>query len=432
MRMFRARAFGTVCLVLALLVATQPAAVAMSPAIAQSQPDFSLEVKYGVLVGLTGDAATGGQAWNQAVKVGIDYINQTLQQNGYSDQLKATLVDSQDSEGNAQRGVEAAQKLVSIDNVDVVVGDLFSSVTSAVAPSVIVPNKVLEFTGGTNPSLTKLNPPDGPTLLWQPVAADDLQGRVLAKLMADAFGTSATVNIGVRNDAYGTGLSDVFKNAWMAQGGTVGKVVTYNPTQPTFDTEAQQLVDGNPDAWLFTDFCQTFAKLVGPLQRTGKWDGARTWGGDALTNCGTSVPDAAIPGMRSVQANASAGSSFGDYQNLFVANAQTGVTFSAFTAEAFDSVFIAFLGAVAAKSSDPSAISAKIAEITNPPGTDYTFLQLNDAIQALLAGQQIHFNGATGPLNFEPTGRVTATAYDVWQVAPDKSASIAKTVNFTP
>jgi ABC-type branched-subunit amino acid transport system substrate-binding protein len=430
--MFRPRNIAALCLALAMLVSTQPAAVAKAPATAQAQPDFSLDVKYGVLVGLTGDAATGGQAWNQAAKIAVDYINQNLQQNGYSDQFKATLVDSQDSEGNAQRGVEAAQKLVSIDDVDVVVGDLFSSVTSAVAPSVIIPNGVLEFTGGTNPSLTQLNPAGSPTLLWQPVAADDLQGRVLAKLMGDAFGTSATVNIGVRNDAYGTGLSDVFKNAWTAQGGTVGKVVTYNPAQPTFDTEAQQLVDGNPDAWLFTDFCQTFAKLVGPLQRTGKWDGARTWGGDALTNCGVSVPDAAVPGMRSVQANSSAGSSFADYQNLFVANAQTGVTFSAFTAEAFDSVFIAFLGAVAARSSDPAAISARIADITNPPGQDYTFLQLNDAIQALLAGQQIHFNGATGPLNFSPGGRVTATAYDVWQVAGDKSAAIAQTVNFTP
>ena len=430
--MFRPQAIGAVCFALALLVSAQPTAAAKPTVTGQIQPDFSVEVKYGVLVGLTGDAAAGGQAWDQAVRVAVDYINQTLQQNGYSNQLAATLVDSQDSEGNAQRGVEAAQKLVSIDNVNVVVGDLFSSVTSAVAPAVIIPNNVLEFTGGTNPSLTQLNPAGGPTLLWQPVAADDLQGRVLAKLMGDAFGTSATVNIGVRNDAYGTGLSDVFKTAWTAQGGTVGKVVTYNPTQPTFDTEAQQLVDGNPDAWLLTDFCQTFAKLVGPLQRTGKWDGARTWGGDALTNCGTSVPDAAIPGMRSVQANASAGSSFADYQQLFQANAQTGVTFSAFTAEAFDSVFIAFLGAVAARSSDPAAISAKITDITNPPGQDYTFLQLNDAIQALLAGQQIHFNGASGALNFAPGGRVTATAYDVWQVAPDKSASIAQTVNFAP
>ncbi len=224
--MFRPRAIGAICVAFALALSAQPTAAAKPTVTGQVQPDFSLEVKYGVLVGLTGDAATGGQAWNQAVKVAVDYINQTLQQNGYSEQFKATLVDSQDSEGNGQRGVEAAQKLVSIDNVDVVVGDLFSSVTSAVAPSVIIPNRVLEFTGGTNPVLTQLNPAGGPRLLWQPVAADDLQGRVLAKLLGSAFGTSTTVNIGVRNDAYGTGLSDVFKNAWLAQGGTVGKVVS--------------------------------------------------------------------------------------------------------------------------------------------------------------------------------------------------------------
>src|SRR5215472_3371041 len=144
--MFRPRAIGVISLAFALLLSVQPTVAARPTTIGQVRPDFALNVKYGVLVGLTGDAATGGQAWNQAVKVGIDYINQTLQQSGYSDQLKATLVDSQDSEGNAQRGVEAAQKLVSIDNVDVVVGDLFSSVTSAVAPSVVVPNKVLQFT----------------------------------------------------------------------------------------------------------------------------------------------------------------------------------------------------------------------------------------------------------------------------------------------
>ena len=137
--MFRPQAIGAVCLALALLVSAQPTAAAKPTVTGQIQPDFSVEVKYGVLVGLTGDAAAGGQAWDQAVRVAVDYINQTLQQNGYSNQFAATLVDSQDSEGNAQRGVEAAQKLVSIDNVNVVVGDLFSSVTSAVAPAVIIP-----------------------------------------------------------------------------------------------------------------------------------------------------------------------------------------------------------------------------------------------------------------------------------------------------
>jgi branched-chain amino acid transport system substrate-binding protein len=408
------------------------------PASAQSAapatPDFNLEVRYGVLAGLTGDSATFGQTWNEAVRMSVDYVNNTLRQMGLSDQLKATLVDSQDSEGNAQRGVEAAQKLVTIDHVNVIVGDFFSASTAAVVPAVTVPNQVLEFTGGTNPSLTQLNPQGGPTFLWQPVAADDIQGKVLAKLMSEAFGPNVTVNLGIRNDAYGTGLAEVFRTAWTAQGGTIGKSVTWNPTQPTFDTEAQQLADGNPDAWLIVDFCQTFAKMVGPLQRTGKWDGARTFGSDALTDCSGSgnTPQASIPGMRTVQANTSAGPAFADYQKYFAANVKPGTNFHPGSAPAFDVVMLTFLAALADKSEDPVQMSARMVQPPTPPAQAYTFAQLDQAIQAVLAGQDVHFEGASGPLNFDASGRDNANAYDIWQVDPNGIAARVQTITFTP
>lgn len=394
-----------------------------------AQDDLSLTLKYGVLVGLTGDAAAAGQAWNQAVVVGIDYLNEKLAAAGLGDRLKAELTDSQDSEGNAQRGVEAATKLVTVDQVDVIIGDLFSSVTSAAAQAVVIPNNVLQFTGGTNPALTDLNG-DGPTLLWQPVAADDLQGRVLAKLMGEVLGADSTVNVAVRNDAYGTGLGEIFRTAWEEGGGTIGEFVAINPDQPTYDTEAQTLVNGDPAGWLIVDFCPEFAKLVGPLQRTGKWDPTRTFGGDTMIDCGAEVAEAGVPGMRAVQANASSGSSFKDYQALFESKAAEGTAFQAFTAEAFDSVFIAFLAAVAAKSDDPVTISEQVVGVTNPPGDEYTFLEIDKAVQALLDGKEIHFNGATGPLLFSDRGRVNATAYDIWQVGDDGRGQVTETMSF--
>ena len=212
----------------------------------QLTADFTLDLKYGVLAGLTGYGAAFGQPWSAATQLAVDYINQTLKDVGLSDKFKLTMVGAQDTGGNAQQGVEAAKKLVSIDGAKIVVGDFFSASTAAVAPAVTIPSKVLQFTGGTNPSLTKLNPAGGPTLLWQPVPADDLQGKVLAQLMGEAFGKNATVNVGIRNDAYGNGLGDTFKAAWTAQGGQIGKYVVYNPTQPTYDTEAQELADGDP------------------------------------------------------------------------------------------------------------------------------------------------------------------------------------------
>ena len=408
---------------------TAAAAAAATPT--QLSADFSLDLRYGVLAGLTGDGAAFGQPWNQAAGLAVDYINQTLKDTGLDGQFKLQLVDAQDTGGNAQQGVEAAKKLVSIDHANIIIGDFFSASTAAVAPAVTIPGKVLQFTGGTNPSLTKLNPPGQPTLLWQPVPADDLQGKVLAQLMAEQFGAGATVNVGIRNDAYGNGLGDVFKAAWTAQGGQIGKYVVYNPTQPTYDTEAQQLVEGDPAGWLFVDFCANWVKLVGPLQRTGKWDASRSYGGDSLTDCGgnAQVKDAAVPGFHSTSGNVKSGSSFPQFSKLFLAKVG-GTTFNSGTSEAFDSVFVAFLAAVEEKSDDPTKISAGITKITNPPGKDLSFTDLPDVLQLLLAGQAVHFNGAGGGLNFDAGGRVTSSAYDIWQVNDDGSATIQRTIIF--
>src|SRR5215469_15301111 len=164
---------------------------------AVSQNDVSFTLKYGVLAGLTGDPAADGQAWNQAAKVGIEAIAATLQKLNLSG-IKVELTDSQDSQGSAQAGVEGAQKLVQIDGVNAIIGDFYSSVTSAVASSVAIPNHVLVFTGGTSPALTKLNT-GSPAFLWQPVAADDVQGKVLASIIADALGKTAKVNVASSN-----------------------------------------------------------------------------------------------------------------------------------------------------------------------------------------------------------------------------------------
>ena len=43
-----------------------------------------------------------------------------------------------------------------------------------------------------------------------------------------------------------------------------------------------------------------------------------------------------------------------------------------------------------------------------------------------------HFNGATGPIQFTKEGRVSSTAYDIWQVKPDGTSAPFKTITFKP
>jgi branched-chain amino acid transport system substrate-binding protein len=118
---------------------------------ARAAGPVALTLKYGILAGLTGDPAPSGQAWNESARLAIDHVVATVGKLGLSD-IKVVLADSQDSQGSPQAGVEAAQKLVQIDRVNVIIGDFYSSVTTAVATSVAIPNKVLMFTGGTRAS----------------------------------------------------------------------------------------------------------------------------------------------------------------------------------------------------------------------------------------------------------------------------------------
>jgi branched-chain amino acid transport system substrate-binding protein len=378
-------------------------------------------------VALTGDAGVAGQVWNHATSSAVDYVASTVDEMGLSDSIAVSLVASEDSQGNQTAGIEAAKKLAEVDGADVVVGDFYSSVSIAVFESVFGPGGVVQFTGGTSPAITEM---EKNGLLWRPVSSDALQGEVLASVMADQFGQDAEVNLLVRNDAYGVGLNDVFKEAWTGAGGTIGEEVIFNPEGATLDTEAQQAVQGDPDAWLFITFCGDWAKLKGPLTRTGAWDPARTIGSDTLANCVDA--EATIEGMRGAIGNSSAGSSFSAFQELFESTAPEGVPFMGFTGEAFDSVFLAFLAALKAGSDDPTVFGPEIQAISAAPGEKYTFEQLPAAIDAILAGEDIDFEGASSPIDFDENGDITANVYDIWVTQADGTNEIESTIVFAP
>ena len=87
-----------------------------------------------------------------------------------------------------------------------------------------------------------------------------------------------TINIGARNDAYGTGLAEELTKAWEAKGGTVGETVVYDVELPSYNSEAAQIVSGSPDAIMMIDFPDPFDKVGAALVRTGDYDPTITFG----------------------------------------------------------------------------------------------------------------------------------------------------------
>src|SRR5207244_3916803 len=101
------------------------------------------------------------------------------------------------------------------------------------------------------------------------------------------FGKGQVVNIGARNDAFGTALKALFIAQYKKLGGKIGANIAWNPDQATFDTEAQQLVAGSPGGFVIIDFPETFQKFAPSLVRSGKWDPAKTLMTEALRNTQT-------------------------------------------------------------------------------------------------------------------------------------------------
>ena len=54
-------------------------------------------------------------------------------------------------------------------------------------------------------------------------------------------------------------------------------------------------------------------------------------------------------------------------------------------------------------------------DVSGPGGTKYTFEQLPDAIKALQNGEDIDYEGASGPIDLDEQGDPTAGVYDIYR-----------------
>ena len=375
-----------------------------------SAPSFDLKI--GDIVSLTGDLATYGPPIENGAQAGVSVITDALTEADVSG-VTVEIAATEDDQTESKAGVEAATKLVQSDDVDMIMGPLGSTVTEAVAQSVTIPQQVVTITpSGSASNISELED-DG--YVYRTAPADSAQAHFLVDVMGKEFGEDATVNVGVRNDAYGTGLLADFSEAGTAAGGTIGQTVEWNPDAPTFDTEAQTLVEGSPDAWLIVDFPETFAKVGPALVRTGNWDPTRTFVTDGLRDASLpkSAGDEATEGLLGTSPTTASNPAAKGFDAVFESTAPSGVKRGTFDVNAFDAVIVAFLAALEAGTADSTVWKDSLADVSGPGGTKYAFKDLAQAIQDVIAGEDIDYEGASGPINFNETGDPSGL-YDEW------------------
>jgi len=379
-----------------------------------------LDMVIGNLVPLTGDLAPYGGAGQKAGELAFEEINAAIKKAGADDSVELV---TEDSASDDQGGVQAARKLIA-DGATCISGDYPSTGTVAVARSVTVPGEVMLISpSSTADALSDL---DDEGLFARTAPPDGLQGKALADRMEKELGglQGKTINIGARNDLYGTGFADSLEAELEERGATVAEKVVYDPEQPSYNSEAGQLTSGDPDNWVIIDFPETFAKLGPALARTGNWDPKSTFITDGLSTSDLSElvgPDIS-EGMLGTAPGTFAGEAPDAFDKLF--EGAPGPPRNLFDANVFDNVILCYLGAVAAGSTEGPEIAEALPDVTAPGGKKVTFEELPQAIEALEKGEDIDYEGASGPIDWEENGDLSRYIYDISEFKDGKLTKV--------
>jgi branched-chain amino acid transport system substrate-binding protein len=410
--------------VLALVSVAAAAAATASPA--KTNCSFSLRV--GTVLPFTGDLAAYGGNMDKAVQLAIKQQTAALKKLGLSKRISVKLVDSQDGQTQASASVEAAKKEVG-EHVNVIVGEMASGATIPMAQSVTIPAHVVLISPTTSAPQISALADHG--YVWRAYPSDTLQGKVLAAAAVQKFGKGATINVGARNDAFGTALLSLFVAQYKALGGKIGQQLSWNPEQATFDTEAQQLVSGSPAGWVIIDFPDTFQKFAPSLVRTGKWSASKTLMTEALRNTTTldaiGQPAVGLGGTAASAAGGPAGKAFHALWNRSVKGAKP---FTGFEGTAFDAANVAFLAALRGCSASPAKIRNNLIAVSGAPGAKVTFQSLSKAIKLVLAHKEVDYEGAFSPVDFDKNGDIGSAVYEIWQYNGGGNISTLRTVTF--
>jgi len=361
------------------------AASLAAPALAQTAP-----LRLGVLTPLTGAGSFDGPRMLKAMQGVAAEVNAAGGVLGRPIELVV-----EDDETNPEAAVRAAHKLVDVDRVPVIMGTWASAVTTAVAPVCWESKTFLTTVSGAD-SITHL-PHQGYLIRTQP--NNELQATSHARfivrhgakrvfiLSTQAPFTEPTVRF----------LTAVLTPAGVAVAGSL----IYDKDKTSYRSEVDQALRAKPDLVYLNGYAPDVAVVLRDLFRAG-YDGGRFTQSYALTvKSLADLPHDVTQGVITAQPSADV-----DSPAYAAAAKRTGVAApDSYEAQATDWISIVALTIARAGEASGTALRDTVRKITNSDGVKvYTAV---DGLAALKQGQEIKYEGASGPCVFTDIGDIT-------------------------
>lgn len=360
-------------------------------------------IRLGTLTPLTGAGGPYGPVMVKTVRAVVDAVNES----GGIAGRKITLL-SEDSETNPDAGVRAARKLIDVDKVAAIIGTWASAVTTAVAP-LAWQSKTMLFTVSGADSITKL-PHDGFIIRTQPNT--ELQSARAADYIAKSgakrvFALSAQTPFAV--DSYDRLAAILKQNGAEA----VGDVI-YDAAKTSFRSEIDAALRAKPDMLFLNGYTPDVTIIARELFQAG-YDGGRfTFGYAANAKMLASLPPAVTEGMITFSPSPDVDSpAFAAVKSILGSDNP-----DPYSCQTYDHATLAILAIAKSGKATGQAIHDTVRRICQGDGVKVT--SAIDGLKALAAGQEINYDGASGPCDFKDSGDILGCKFRFEQVKAGK------------
>ncbi len=343
------------------------------------------DVKLGIIFGFTGPiesltqpmAAAAELAMKEATDSGIFLGGSTVS----SVRGDSTCIDS-------AAAVSAAERLVTSDKVNAIVGGDCSGVTGAILQNVARPNGIVMISpSATSPALSTAED-DG--LFFRTSPSDARQGQIMTEILMEQGITKVPVTY--TNSDYGKGLAEAFEAAFTAAGGTVTLNAAHEDGKADYSAEVGALAAAGGDRLVIAGYIdQGGGGVLRAALDAGAFDSFHFPDGmisvNLEDNVGSEIDGSTgqHPGTDSPGAAAVA--------DMGKANGFDGT--SPFAPESYDAAALLILAMQAAGSSASADLKDKVMEVANAPGEKIYPGELAKALKILADGGDVDYVGGS-------------------------------------
>jgi branched-chain amino acid transport system substrate-binding protein len=383
---------------------TEPEAEPTGEATDGDAPMFEGQLALGTLLPQTGSLAFLGPPEFAGVDLAVQDINEAGGVGG--SEVTVSHTDSGDT--STDIASQSTERLLSED-VAAIIGAASSSVSFTVLDQIVQNETIMFSPANTSPDFTTYADDN---LYFRTAPSDVLQGRVMGDLVL----TDGYLDVGIMalQDPYGEGLAENVRLSIEGGGGTIVEEIIYDPNAASYTAEVTQMAAANPEAIVLIGFQETETILpeletqgIGPQE-------VPVYFVDGNLSNSYEFPEGFLAGNKGTLPGAETTEEF--QGRLLEVNPDL-EDFS-YAPESYDAVILIALAAIQAQSVESRDIADNLVAVSRD-GTQCTAFA--ECVELLNAGEDIDYDGQSGPITFSDAGDVSEATIGVYEYQEDNT-----------